>query len=174
MRVGDLDFEPFIGKAEIEATVDRLAAELNRDYAGQRVVVCPVLTGAYMFAADLLRRLTVDVEVCFVKYTSYNGTQSSGVVNAEVPFPRSVDGRDVLIVEDVIDSGLSMGVMLKELEGLNPRSARVCALLYKPHAFKGSFHVDYVGREIGDDFIVGYGMDYNEQGRHLPEVYRKV
>lgn len=170
MKIGDKEFKTFISAAEIAAIVERLATEVNRDYAGCSLVVCPILTGAYLFAADLTRRLTVPCEVHFVRYSSYSGMSSTGEVRCVQPFPQSVEGRDVLIVEDVVDSGLSMQVMLQQLEALHPRSVRVCSLFFKPHAFKGNFKVDYVGREIGDDFIVGYGMDYDEQGRTLPEV----
>ena len=172
MRIKDRDFETFIDEAELDAIVRRLAAAVSRDYAGGDLVACPVLTGAYMFAADLLRRLTVPCEVRFVKYTSYEGMSSTGTVSCQLPFPPSVAGRDVLIVEDVIDSGLSVGHLLGELSALKPRSVRVCALFYKPEAFKGGYKVDYVGREIGNDFIAGYGMDYDEQGRTLAEVVR--
>lgn len=170
MRIKDKDFVPFIGEAELDATVRRLAAEVSRGYAGCDLVACPVLTGAYMFAADLLRRLTVPCEVHFVKYSSYEGMSSTGKVTCQLPFPSGVEGRDVLIVEDVIDSGLSMRHLLDELKALKPRSIRICALLFKPEAFKGDYKVDYIGREIGTEFIVGYGMDYDEQGRTLPEI----
>lgn len=174
MRLGDKEFAPFIGEAELDATVRRLAAEVSRDYAGRDLVACPVLTGAYMFAADLLRRLTVPCEVRFVKYSSYEGMDSTGTVRCQLPFAADVSGRDVLIVEDVVDSGLSMRRLLDEVQALGPRSVRICTLFYKPEAFKGDYKVDYVGREIGNDFIAGYGMDYNEQGRTLPEVVRVV
>ena len=172
MRIKDRDFTSFIDEAELDAIVRRLAAEVSRDYAGGDLVACPVLTGAYMFAADLLRRLTVPCEVRFVKYSSYEGMSSTGTVSCQMPFPPSVQGRDVLIVEDVIDSGVSMRHLLDELQALKPRSVRICALFYKPAAFKGGYKVDYIGREIGNEFIVGYGMDYDEQGRTLPEVMR--
>ena len=161
MRIKDRDFTSFIDEAELDAIVRRLAAEVSRDYAGGDLVACPVLTGAYMFAADLLRRLTVPCEVRFVKYSSYEGMSSTGTVSCQMPFPPSVQGRDVLIVH-----------LLDELQTLKPRSVRICALFYKPAAFKGGYKVDYIGREIGNEFIVGYGMDYDEQGRTLPEVMR--
>lgn len=170
MRVKDKEFKPFIGEAEIAATVGRLAAEVSRDYEGRNLMVCPILTGAYMFAADLLRGLTVPCEVGFVRYASYSGMASTGRVRCLLPFPQRVEGRDVLIVEDVVDSGLSMQVMLEELKKLHPASVRICSLFFKPQAFRGNYTVDYVGREIGNEFIVGYGMDYDEQGRNLPEV----
>ena len=169
--IKDKEFVPFIGEGELAATVDRLAAEVNRDYQGRSLTVCPVLTGAFMFATDLVRRLTVDAEMCFVKYASYDGMSSTGSVSCQLPFPDSLAGKDVLVVEDVVDSGLSMQHLLAELRKLGPRSVRLCALFFKPGAFRGNYRVDYVGREIGNEFIVGYGMDYDEQGRTLPEGY---
>jgi hypoxanthine phosphoribosyltransferase len=171
MKVNDKEFELYIPEGEIAQVVERLAGEVSRDYRNGDLLVCPVLTGAFLFAADLVRRLTVPCEVSFVKYTSYSGMSSTGTVTARLPFPPEVEGRDVLIVEDVVDSGLSMGHMLKELQRLHPRSIRVCTLLFKPGAFKGDYRVDYVGREIGDEFIVGYGMDYDEKGRELKDIY---
>lgn len=170
MKIKDKEFVPYICEAELSSIVDRLAAEVSRDYAGRNLVACPVLTGAYMFAADLLRRLTLPCEVSFVRFNSYSGMQSTGEVKCALPFPPSIEGRDVLIVEDVIDSGLSMRKMLDAALALKPRSVRICTLFYKPEAFKGDYKVDYVGREIGNEFIVGYGMDYDEQGRTLPEI----
>lgn len=172
MRIKDRDFSTFIGEAEIASIVERVAAEVNRDYEGRNLVVCPILTGAFMFASDLVRRLTVPCEVSFVRYTSYSGMSSTGTVNCSLPFPKDVEGRDVLIVEDVVDSGLSMGHLLKEVAKMNPKSVRICTLFFKPAAFKGDYNVDYVGKEIGNEFIVGYGLDYDEQGRCLPEVFK--
>lgn len=170
MRIKDRDFKPFITEAELDGIVRRLAADISRDYQDSNLLACPILTGAYMFAADLLRRLTVPCEVSFVRYASYSGMSSTGEVKCALPFPSDIEGRDVLIVEDVIDTGLSMQHMLAAVKELRPRSVKVCALFFKPNAFKGDYKVDYVGRNIGDEFIVGYGMDYDEQGRTLPEV----
>lgn len=170
MRVKDKEFKPFITEAEIQQIVVRLAGEVSSDYKDSNMMVCPILTGAFMFASDLVRRLTVPCEVAFVRYTSYSGLSSTGNVRCMLPFPPEIEGRDVLIVEDVVDSGLSMRHILDAVWKLHPRSVRICALFYKPAAFKGDYKVDYVGREIGNEFIVGYGLDYDEQGRNLPEV----
>ena len=170
MKIKDRTFKTFISEAEIAGIVERLAGEVSRDYAGGDLVVCPVLTGAYMFAADLTRRLTVPCEISFVRYASYSGMSSTGEVRCSLPFPPAVEGRDVLIVEDVVDSGFSMRHMLDAVQALRPRSVKVCTLFLKPAAFKGDYKVDYVGRETGNEFIVGYGLDYDEQGRTLPEV----
>ena len=170
MKIKDKEFVPYIDEAELASIVGRLAAEVSRNYVGRDLVVCPVLTGAYMFAADLVRRLTVPCEVSFIKYTSYSGMSNTGEVKCALPFPPAIECRDVLIVEDVIDSGLSMRYVIDAAQALKPRCVRICTLFYKPEAFKGDYNVDYVGREIGNEFIVGYGMDYDDQGRTLPEI----
>ncbi len=171
MQVKDKNFKPFITETELREIVDRLAGEISKDYKDRDLVACPILTGAFMFASDLMRRLTIPCEVAFVRYASYSGMSSTGEVRCMLPFPPDIEGRDVLIVEDVIDSGFSMKHMLQAVSALHPRSVRICALFFKPHAFKGDYKVDYVGREIGNEFIVGYGLDYDEHGRTLPEVY---
>jgi len=170
VKIRDKEFKPFITEAEIDGIVRRLAAQISADYRESDLVVCPVLTGAFMFASDLVRRLTVPCEVSFVRYTSYSGMSSTGTVKCMLPFPPDIEGRDVLIVEDVVDSGFSMRHMLDTVYALHPRSVRICALLFKPKAFKGDYKVDYVGHEIGNEFIVGYGLDYDELGRTLPEI----
>ena len=167
MKVKDKEFRTFLSEAEIAGIVDRLADRVSRDYAGRDLVVCPILTGAYMFAADLTRKLTIPCEVSFVRYASYSGMSSTGEVKCLLPFSSNIEGRDVLIVEDVVDSGFSMRHML---DAVHPASVRICSLFFKPDAFKGDYKVDYVGREIGNEFIVGYGLDYDEQGRNLGEV----
>lgn len=171
MKIKNRDFEVFVSEEELDGIVQRLAEAVSRDYQGHDLVVCPILTGAFMFATDLLRRLTIPCEVHFVRYTSYSGMCSTGEVKCMLPFPPEIEGREVLIVEDVVDSGLSMGHILNEAQALHPKSVRICTLFFKPRAFKGDYKVDYVGREIGNEFIAGYGLDYDEQGRTLKEVY---
>ena len=170
MKIKDREFKTFISEAEIKSIVERLADEVSRDYKNCNLVVCPILTGAYMFAADLTRRLTIPCEISFVRYASYSGMSSTGEVRCSLPFPPDVEGRDVLIVEDVVDSGFSMRHMLDAVTALHSRSVKICTLFFKTHAFKGDYKVDYIGREIGNEFIVGYGLDYDEQGRTMPEV----
>ena len=172
MKIKDREFEVFISEQELDRIVRRLASEVSRDYEGKDLVACPILTGAFMFAADLIRRLTVPCEVNFVRYTSYSGMSSTGKVKCMLPFPPELKGRDVLIVEDVVDTGFSMKRMLQNLWTIEPKSVRICSLFFKPDAFKGDYKVDYIGREIGNEFIVGYGLDYDEEGRGLKEIYQ--
>lgn len=144
---------------------------MSADYGDGDLVACPILTGAFMFAADLVRRLTIPCEVSFVRYASYSGMSSTGQVKCMLPFPPEIEGRDVLIIEDVVDSGFSMRHMLDAVWALHPRSVKICTLFFKPDAFKGDYKVDYIGRNIGNEFIVGYGLDYDEHGRTLKDVY---
>ncbi len=171
MQIKDLHFKPFITEAELQEMVAGLAAQVNRDYRGLDLVVCPILTGAFMFGADLVRRLEVPCEVNFVRYSSYQGLASTGEVNCALPFTDTVRGRHLLLVEDVVDSGLSVQRILADARRFNPASIRVCALFFKPDAFRGDYHVDYIGRPIGNEFIVGYGLDYDQLGRNLKEIY---
>lgn len=177
ITVDDKRFRLYLDSGEIDAVVARVATELTRDYAdmkdgqGRGPLLLPVLNGAYMFAADLSRCLDFDAEICFVKMTSYEGTYSTGRVKQLIGFPEGLKGRNVVVVEDIIDTGISMGQILQQLKLLGVASARLCTFLFKPGKFKGDYKVDYIGKEIDDDFIVGYGMDYNERGRFYKDIY---
>ena len=164
------EFRTFVDEAEIASIVERVAEEVSRDYGGKDLMVCPTLTGAFMFATDLVRRMTIPCKLSFVRYASYRGMSSSGTVRCLLPFPSEVEGKDVLIVEDVVDSGLTMRHVVDDLLPLRPKSVAICTLFFKPAAFKGDYEVKYIGKEIGNEFIVGYGLDYNEEGRTMHEV----
>lgn len=171
MKIKDLHFKPFIPEAELQALVADLAARISADYAGRQIVVSPILTGAFMFGADLVRRLTIPCEISFVRYASYSGLASTGTVQCQLPLSPDVRGRHLLIVEDVVDSGLTIQRILADARALEPASVAVCTLFFKPDAFRGDYRIDYIGRPIGNEFIVGYGLDYDEQGRNLKEIY---
>lgn len=171
VKVLDKEFDLYMSRSEIQAIVDRLASEITRDYKDKNPLICPVLTGSYLFAADLTRAIGFDHEVSFVRYSSYSGMSSTGCVKESLPFPKSCTGRHVIIVEDVVDTGVSMECMLHRLKALNPASVAICSFLFKPGCFHKDFKIDYVGKSIPDDFVVGYGLDYNEMGRTLSEVY---
>lgn len=157
--------------AEIEKEVVRVAQEITRDLGDKKPLFCPTLTGSFMFMADLARALGFDADISFVKYTSYQGMHSSGVVKRELPFPEKCRGRHVVIVEDIIDTGCTMEAMLGELEKMEPASVHIATFLFKPGSFKKNFKIDYIGRSIPDDFIVGYGMDYDDYGRFYKDIY---
>lgn len=164
-------FRQYIDRSSLAQTIQRLALEIDRDHGSHLPLLCPVLTGSYIFAADLSRAIPSPHEVTFVQYTSYAGMASTGTVNARLPFDERCRGRHVIIVEDIVESGLCMATMLNHLAQFQPASVSVCSLFFKPNLFKETFKIDYIGYSIPDDFIVGYGLDYDGLGRHYPDVY---
>lgn len=171
VKVNGKQFKVYASSEELQGIVSRLGKEISRDLRDKNPIICPVLTGSFIFAADLVRALDFDAQVAFVKYTSYAGTQSTGSVKTGIPFPKDCTGRDVLIVEDIVDTGISMDYMISELQKLNPASISICSLLFKPSSFQKDFKVDYVGKSIPNDFVLGYGLDYDGHGRLLPDLY---
>ena len=156
---------------DLEQRVLELAAEISRDYEGKDLVLVGVLKGAVFFLSDLMRHLTIPVEVDFMAVASYgSATKSSGVVRILKDLDAAIDGRDVLIVEDIVDSGLTLQYLMRNLAGRNPRSLEVCALLIKPERQKVDLPTRYVGFEIPNRFAIGYGLDYAERYRNLPFV----
>lgn len=171
VQVLDKTFRLYLPESEIHSIVNRMAADISRDYKGRSPIVCPVLTGSFMFAADLMRQLDFDARVSPVRYSSYQGLSSTGHVKEILGFPEHCAGHDVIIVEDIIDSGISMERMVAQLQLLNPASIAICTFLFKPGSFKKNYKIDYIGKEIPDDFIIGYGLDYNDMGRTYRDIY---
>lgn len=171
IQVLDKKFKTYIPAAEVAEIVKGLAAKLSEDYKGRFPLMMPILNGTIFFAADLLRAMEIDSEVSFVKMSSYAGTQSSGQVKELIGFNENVKGRDVVLIEDVIETGISMDYTLKRLWEMKPASVKICTLVFKPHMFQKDFKIDYIGKEIGDAFIVGYGFDYNGHGRTYKDIY---
>lgn len=171
IKVNDKEFKLYLSEAEIQKDVNRVAAEISRDLGDKNPLFCPVLSGSFMFMADLARALNFDAETSFVKYSSYSGMSSTGKVKTVIPFPEKCRGRHVVIVEDIVDSGVSMEAMLGELAKLEPAQVYIATFLFKPEAFKKNFKIDYIGRSIPNDFIVGYGLDFDEFGRFYKDIY---
>ncbi len=160
-----------IDEKRIEARLTEIAEELNREYAGQSLIVVGVLKGAFMFMSDLIKKLTVDTEVYFLKAESYgSGTKTSGEVKITKDIEKDIKGENVLIVEDIIDSGYTMREVLKLLEERGPKSLKLCSCLSKPSRREYEIEIDYLGFEIPDEFVIGYGLDYAEQYRNLPYI----
>jgi len=174
VRLHDKTFSLYLTRQQIEAAVNALAERLNKDLKGKKPVFLVVLNGAFLFAADVIRQFEGDCEVCFVKLSSYSGTLTTTRVREIIGLDMEVKDRVVVVVEDIIDTGITMDNMHKKLIGLGARNVKIATLLFKPGAFRKNFKIDYVGIEIPNDFIVGYGLDYDGLGRNLPDIYKIV
>ena len=172
IKLHDKTFEPYIQEDRIRAEVNRIAAEISRDYRDQKLLLLPLLNGSFVFAADLIREIELNCEISFVKAQSYHGTSSSGKLTELIGLSESLQDRHVLIVEDIIDSGHTLSALIPNILKHNPASLRIASLLLKPAALKVDLKADYVGFEIPNDFIVGYGLDYDGLGRNLRHIYK--
>lgn len=169
----DKTFVPFIGHDELMGCIDSVAERINKDFEGATdvpIVLC-ILNGAIMFTGELMQRLNFPCQLVSTKMTSYVGTSTTGEVQQTMPLTASVKGRRVIIAEDIIDTGLTIRAMKRILEDEGATEVRVCTMLFKPEAYRTSEHIDYVGKEIANRFIIGFGLDYNELGRNLRDIY---
>lgn len=162
--------EILISQEMLNARICEIADEINRDYKGKCVFFIGVLKGCFLFLSDLLKNIKIDTNVDFMMVSSYSGNQSSGVVRTLLDLKQNIEGKHVIIVEDIVDSGLTMSYMLKNLKTRNPRSLEICTLLNKPSCRKIKVPIKYAGFEIPEKFVVGYGLDYNELYRNLPYI----
>ena len=169
--IKDKTFETLIPEEEILRRVKTVADKMNNDLKGKNPLLLGVLNGSFIFAADLMRMLTIDCEISFVKMSSYNGTSSTGNVKKLVGQKENIEGRTIVIVEDIVDTGLTMEQMLKYLEEFKPAEVHICTLLLKPENLKRDLNIEYVAMEIPNDFILGYGLDYDGLGRNLRDIY---
>lgn len=174
IQVKDKKFGLSISAADIHREVCRVAAQISKDYAGQKPVFLAVLNGSFIFAADLLREIQEPCEVCFVKLASYEGVNSSGKVRELIGLNLDITGRPVVIVEDIVESGFTLAHMKQTLSSQNPSSVAICALLQKPELLRVSLDVDYCCFQIPNDFVVGYGLDYDGYGRNAKNIYSLV
>lgn len=174
IQVKDKKFAISIREKEILKEVDRVAEEINCDFAGKDPLFISLLNGSFMFTADLMKRINFSCEVQFVKFSSYQGTSSTGKVNEMIGLKGDLTGRTVVIVEDIIESGITMKYMLESLKAKNPKEIHICTLLLKPEMLKVELDIDYVAMRIPNDFIVGYGLDYDGYGRNYKDIYTLV
>ena len=159
-----------ISESDIKKRVKVLANKINEDYKGKIPIFIGILNGCYVFMADLLREIELDVEVDFVKIRTYEGDSSTGTIKFRKDISADINGRDIIIVEDIIDSGFTINFLVNRLRNSGPKSVAVATALFKNEVAKLDFDVDYVGFEIPPEFVVGYGLDYNEKYRHLKDV----
>ncbi|MBS1686411.1 MAG: hypoxanthine phosphoribosyltransferase [Bacteroidetes bacterium] len=172
ITLGDKSFRLYITEQQILAAVKQIADKINTDYAGKTPLIVPILNGSFMFASDLVKELTCHCEISFIKASSYRGTASTGELTSLIGISEDVRGRDIILVEDIIDTGHTLAKIVPSTEALGPASIKVATLLFKPKALKTDLRIDYVGLEIPNEFIVGYGLDYDGLGRNLKEIYQ--
>jgi hypoxanthine phosphoribosyltransferase len=172
VRVHDKLFKPYISAEQISAAVKKMAARIDADYAEKKPLFIAILNGSFIFAADLFKALTIPAEICFIKLASYKGTKSTGQVITSIGLDTELFDRDVIILEDIIDTGNTLNQFLPQLEHQQPKSLKICALLHKKEATVFPIQIDYLGFEIPDRFVVGYGLDYDGYGRNIGEIYQ--
>jgi len=174
IRVHDKEFSIFIENKKIIDAVIKVAEQINSDLKSKNPLFLVVLNGAFMFAADLMKKVNIPCEISFVKLSSYIGTKTTSTVRELIGLDEVLRGRTVVIVEDIIDTGITMGVTIEKLKKLEATDVRIVTLLFKPDAFRMNYEIDYIGMKIPNDFIVGYGLDYDGHGRNYADIYKIV
>jgi len=174
IKVHDKTFDIYLSEAEIQQRVKEIAETINKEYQGKRPLIIAILNGSFMFAADLFKHLTIDTEISFIKLASYKGMKSTGNVVTSIGLDAELYGKDVIIIEDIVDTGKTLYNFLPKLKDHHPASLKIAALLHKPEATKFPLTLDYVGFSIQDKFVIGYGLDYDGRGRNLKEIYQVV
>ncbi len=174
VKVHERSFEVYLTEATIQQRVKEIAEQINTDYAGKKPLFIAILNGSFMFAADLFRHLSIEAELCFIKLASYKGMKSSGKVVTSIGLEEDLYGKEVIIVEDIVDTGKTLHKFLPKLVHQQPKSLKIAALLHKSAATEYPLVLDYVGFDIPDKFVVGYGLDYDGLGRNFKEIYQVI
>jgi len=171
IQVKDKPFEVFLSETEILARISQLAGQLNQDYAGKEPLFIAILNGSFMFAADLMKRITIPCHISFIRVSSYQATESTGKLTELIGLQESIANRHVVVIEDIVDTALTMSHLLSQLQSQQPASLEVVTLLCKREAMQKPLHLKYVGFDIPNKFVLGYGLDYDGLARNLPDLY---
>lgn len=172
VKLWDKEFVISYPANEIKRDIETMAAAINRDMGSEeKPLFISVLNGSFIFTADFIRLVEFPCEISFVKLASYQGTETTGEVNQLIGLTEKIEGRTVVILEDIVDTGITLGKLVATLKDHNPKDIKIATLLYKPDSYKGDLKIDYVGKSIPNDFIVGYGLDYDGLGRNLADIY---
>jgi hypoxanthine phosphoribosyltransferase len=172
IKLHDKTFDTYLSEREIQEKVQSIAEQLNRDYKDKKPLFIAILNGSFMFASDLFKYLEIEAEICFIKLASYKGMKSSGHVITAIGLDQELYGRDVVILEDIVDTGKTLHEFLPKLDHQQPRSLKIASLLHKPGATQFPLQIDYLGFSIPNKFVVGYGLDYDGLGRNLKEIFQ--
>jgi hypoxanthine phosphoribosyltransferase len=171
VQVKDKFFKIYIEEAKIMSAVEAVAAKINHELAAENPLFIAVLNGAFMYASDLMKAVTIPAEITFTRIASYTGMESSGNIKSLIGLSENIEGRTVVIIEDIVDTGNTIEFLTKQLLHSKVKDVKIATLLFKPNAYKKDIKVDYIGLEIPNDFVVGYGLDYDGQGRNLRSIY---
>ncbi|MGI6479810.1 MAG: hypoxanthine phosphoribosyltransferase [Salinivirgaceae bacterium] len=171
INVFDKKFSLYISQADILKRVDVLATQISNELSGKDIIFLGILNGSFMFTSDLMKRINMPCQITFLKLASYQGTSTSGNVKRLIGLNEDIAGKTVVVIEDIVDTGTTLEQIRKQLIGYEPAEVKYATLLYKPQAYKGNIKLDYVGFEIPDKFVVGYGLDYSGFGRNYPDIY---
>ena len=174
IQVHDKSFTPYLSAEKIAGEIKRVAGEINKDYAGKRPLFIAILNGAFMFASDLFKELNIEAEICFIKLASYKGIKSSGQVITSIGLDADLKDRDIINLEDIVDTGNTLHQFLPQIVNHHPASLKIAALLHKPEALEHPVKVDYFGFSVPNKFLLGYGLDYDGLGRNLKEIYQLI
>jgi hypoxanthine phosphoribosyltransferase len=171
VKILDKKFTVSIPASEIQLRISQMAEEINADLAGKEVVFVVILNGAFMFASDLYKQIEIESRISFLKMASYQGTSSTGQVKQLIGLNEVLKGKTVIVVEDIVDTGHTLDSILKQLAGFEPADVKLASFLFKPDSFQYDYKIDYLGFSIPNDFIVGYGLDYDGFGRNFDSIY---
>jgi hypoxanthine phosphoribosyltransferase len=174
IQLNDKKFTPYLTVAQIDEQIKRLGVEISKDYEGKRPLFIAILNGSFMFASDLFKELTIECEICFIKLASYKGTKSTGQVITSIGLDATLTNRHVIIIEDIVDTGKTLNEFLPQLVNQQPASLKIASLLHKPEALVHPLTIDYLGFNVPNKFLLGYGLDYDGYGRNLKEIYQLV
>lgn len=174
IKIKDKEFSLFIGESDIQRYIKKIAAAINKELRGKNPLFLVVLNGAFMFAADLMKSVDIDCQISFVKLSSYSGTSSTKVVRELIGLDEQLVGRHVVVVEDIVDTGHTMAHILETIKGLGAEDVKIATLVFKPDTFIYDYPIDYIGVSVPNDFIVGYGFDYDGYGRNSADIYKIV
>ncbi len=174
IQVHDKQFKPYITAAEINEQVSRVANEINKDYEGKKPLFIAILNGSFMFASDLFKEISIEAEICFIKLASYKGIKSSGQVITAIGLDVDLVGREIIVIEDIVDTGKTLSQFLPQIHHHQPSSLKIAALLHKPDAMVYPIQIDYLGFTVPNKFLLGYGLDYDGLGRNIREIYQLV
>jgi hypoxanthine phosphoribosyltransferase len=174
VKVLDKEFKMSIPSANIKKAVEQLAIQINNDYYEEEILFICILNGCFMFAADLLKKIKVPCQISFVKLASYQGASSTGIVRELIGIREDIAGKKIIILEDIVDTGTTIDAIVSKIKTMGPASFRIATLLFKPQSYHKNLKIDYIGLEIPEQFIIGYGLDYHGYGRNLEDIYSLI